>query len=44
MFFSEVLTHTTRLNIIEKGLLFAGKMPDCGWNFPYLEVNGIYNK
>ena len=25
----------------EKGLLFPGKMFVCGWNLPYLEVNGI---
>ena len=28
--------------LIEKGLLFPRKMLVCGWNLPYLEVNGIY--
>ena len=39
-FFSENLTHTT-VGLIEKGLLFLGKMLVCGWNLPYLEGNGI---
>ena len=39
--FSEFLTHIT-VGLIEKGLLFLGKMLVCGWNLPYLEVNGIY--
>ena len=41
-FFSEILTHTTVLGLIEKGLLFPGEMLVCGWNLPHLEVNGIY--
>ena len=39
--FSEMLTCAT-VGLIEKGLLFTGKMLVYGWNLPYLEVNGIY--
>ena len=28
-------------SLIGKGLLFPEKMLFCGWNLPYLEVNGI---
>ena len=41
MVFSEILTRTT-VGLIEKGLLFQGKMLICGRNLLYLEVNGIY--
>ena len=43
LFFSEILTHTAALGLIEKGFLFPGKMLVCSWNFPYLEINEIYN-
>ena len=42
MLFSEILTLTTVGLKIKKGLLFPEKMLPCGWNFYYLEVNGIY--
>ena len=41
VFFFEILTHTTAV-IIEKEVLFPGKMLVFGWNLAYLEVNGIY--
>ena len=40
MLFSELLIHTT-VGLLEKGLLFPGKKLVCGWNLPYLKVNGI---
>ena len=40
MLFSEIFTHTT-VGLIEKGLLFPGKMLVCDWYLPYLKVNGI---
>ena len=33
-FFSETLTDTT-VGLIEKGLLFSGKILVCGWNFAF---------
>ena len=40
-FFSEIFTHKT-VGLIEKGLLFPGKMLVSHCNLPYLEVNRIY--
>ena len=39
--FSEILTHTT-VGLIEKGLLFPGKMLVLGCTFPDVEVKWIY--
>ena len=30
------------VGLIEKRLSFPGKILVCGWNLPYLKVNGIY--
>ena len=39
-FFSEILTHTT-VGLIEKGLLFPGKVLVWGCSLPYVEVKWI---
>ena len=41
-FFSEILTQTT-VELIEKGLLFPGKMLVWGGSLPYLEVSEYTN-